>query len=93
MSKFFFVKCQRSLEHYTENDLPTHSDSLSRLTIAKHHKGFTWFGRKEYQNLHKGLSQATASRDLLYGVRDNILMKKGAHNQTHYCFVEKEDKE
>ncbi len=40
--------------------------------------------------LHKGISSATASRDLMLGIQENLLRKRNANNKTCYKFVENE---
>jgi len=44
------------------------------------------FSRKDYLNAFKGLSTATASRDLQKGVEDGILQKTGEKRLTTYCY-------
>ena len=45
------------------------------------------FTRKDYMNIFKTISSATASRDLLSSVEDGVLKKIGLKNQTIYQFV------
>ncbi len=42
------------------------------------------FTRKEYMNVFKDISPATASRDLKRGIELNLLVKSGSQNQTLY---------
>ena len=42
------------------------------------------FNRKDYMNMFKDISSATASRDLKKGVELNILEKIGDKNKTRY---------
>ncbi len=42
------------------------------------------FSRKEYMNLFKDNSPDTASRDLLYGMENNLLKKQGDKRTTIY---------
>ena len=48
-----------------------------------------WFSRKEYMNLHKDISSATASRDLASAIQSGLLERKGEHNQVLYKFSPK----
>ena len=45
------------------------------------------FTRKDYMNTFKNLSSATASRDLLKGVKMGLITKEGEKNQTVYRFT------
>ncbi|MGB3080303.1 MAG: Fic family protein [Saprospiraceae bacterium] len=42
------------------------------------------FTRKEYMNVFKSISSATASRDLKSGVDSGLFIKSGTHNKTKY---------
>ena len=57
-----------------------------RLTKASEHFGNKPFSRKEYMELFKSVSSATASRDLKEGVTLKILKVEGEKNQTRYRF-------
>ena len=59
------------------------SDRLDYLK-AMGNKTFT---RKDYMNTFKNLSSATASRDLLKGIRLGLITKEGEKNQTVYRFT------
>ena len=43
-----------------------------------------YFSRKDYMNIFKDISTATASRDLKYGVENNLITKKGDKRNTKY---------
>jgi hypothetical protein len=43
-----------------------------------------WFDRKEYMKIHKGISTATASRDLKQLLQDGKLESSGAGRMTKY---------
>lgn len=57
-----------------------------RLQIAREHFQSETFSRKDYLNLFKSLSSATASRDLQLGVEVSQLVKTGVRAQTCYRF-------
>ena len=61
--------------------------STSRLELAKNHFQKRFFSRKDYLIFFKNLSTATASRDLLQGVQENLLQKKGEKVKTLYRYV------
>lgn len=63
----------------------------SRLNTAKDRINFfietfreEYFSRKDYRNIFKGISSATASRDLKYGVDKKLVLKKGNKRNTRY---------
>lgn len=58
----------------------------NRLEKAREHFGQNPFSRKEYMELFKSISSATASRDLKIGVVSKILKVVGEKNQTRYKF-------
>jgi len=77
------------LESISEFDSETKGviiTSDDRLSKAQDHFGKNSFSRKEYMELFKSISSATASRDLKDGVKRNMLKITGAGNQTKYSF-------
>jgi Fic family protein len=63
------------------------SDVNTRLEYAKSKGIAKWFSRKDYMQLHKDISSATASRDLQQGVDMGLLTKRGEKNQVQYQFL------
>ena len=61
----------------------TYSD---RIQLAHDHFKKTKFNRKDYLNLNKKISTATASRDLAQGVDEGILIKTGDKALASYKF-------
>jgi Fic family protein len=57
-----------------------------RLAKAREHFGPNPFSRKEYMELFKSISSATASRDLKDGAHIKALKVSGERNQTRYKF-------
>jgi Fic family protein len=47
-------------------------------------QGFREFTRKDYMNVFKDISSATASRDLKKGIELNLFGSSGKHNKTKY---------
>lgn len=76
-----------ALHNYEKTTRPMASDAGSRLTSTKEKIGTTWFSRKDYINLHKEISTAIASRDVLFGLKQGIIEKQGEKNQTLYRFI------
>lgn len=56
----------------------------SRIDFAIEHFKSHTFTRKEYLNLHKGISTATASRDLAQAVREKKLLIEGIKAKAKY---------
>lgn len=65
----------------------TPMDTDTRLNYAKSKFKSIWFSRKDYIQVHKNISTATASRDLTHGVESMILEKVGYKNKTQYRFI------
>ena len=61
--------------------------SDDRLNRAKDHFGKNPFTRKDYMELFKSISSATASRDLKEGVSEKLLKKKGEKSLASYVFI------
>lgn len=75
-----------ALSDLADNLRPEPSTSESRLTGAREHFGDQKFSRKDYLDLYKRISTATASRDLKAGVDRGVLMKEGQKALTVYQF-------
>jgi Fic family protein len=85
--EFCLEQIFNALKTYTKTTLTAVVDSETRIDYAKSKLSKKWFSRKEYLELHKNISSATASRDLLYGLEKDILEKRGERNQVKYIFV------
>jgi Fic family protein len=75
-----------ALKNYTNSTNLKTPDPLSRLQYAKDAFKNTWFSRKDYLDLHKTISTASASRDLLKGLQEGLLSKQGSNNFVKYQF-------
>jgi Fic family protein len=76
-----------ALENYRKSIRGTTvKDPLSRLEYAKEPLQGRSFSRKEYMDVFKSISTATASRDLKVGVEHNILERTGDQSQSLYVF-------
>ncbi|BBJ31622.1 hypothetical protein RAS_07310 [Rickettsia asiatica] len=84
---FMLDKIVAALRLYSNNITYEASTPLSRMEFAKVNLIDKWFSRKDYINVHKNISTATASRDLLYGLEHKLLISKGDKNQSCYKFV------
>lgn len=78
----------QALENYRERTTRTIKDPKNRLHYAKRTLNDRWFSRKDYMNIYKEISSATASRDLYFGVSQDLLRKKGMGNQLKYQYVD-----
>lgn len=58
----------------------------SRIDAARERFGEGWFSRKDYLSVFKTISSATASRDLVSGVKDKIIERRGEKARTEYRF-------
>lgn len=76
----------KALEQFNNQTVSSVKDAEARLNFAFTHFGNQWFSRKNYMLLHKDISPATASRDLIEAVQQGILIKEGKKNQTRYRF-------
>jgi Fic family protein len=69
------------------NVKPQAQSPNTRLKLATDHFKKKSFSRKDYLVFHKNISTATASRDLLFGIKHKILKKSGSQALTRYRFV------
>ena len=76
---------EKALSLYLNNVQYQPKTPLDRLNIAKRQFNAT-FTRKNYLNLFKNISTATASRDLKFGVENNLLEKVGDKSLSSYKF-------
>lgn len=75
-----------ALQEYSKKTSVKIHDADSRLHYSREKITKKWFSRKDYMEIHRGLSSASASRDLNHGVKTGIITKKGERNQVQYSF-------
>lgn len=75
-----------ALKEFLDHLKPAPETPGSRLETAKNEFGQRKFSRKEYLQLFKTISTATASRDLALGVSQGILEKFGTQATARYQF-------
>ena len=68
-------------ELLAERTGPISSSDRIRIFLSSGIKEFT---RKNYMNYFKTISSATASRDILFAVKENFVKKFGDKNKTIY---------
>ena len=85
--EFSLTQIREALREYNAFATTSTTDASSRLEYASKRMNKVWFSRKEYLQLHKNISSATASRDLIFGIEQKILEKRGDKNQARYKFL------
>lgn len=80
---FILEAINESLEQLLklQNRLNSSEDRINYFLETSKEK---YFSRKDYMNIFKDISSATASRDLKYGVDQNLLIKSGDKRNTKY---------
>lgn len=77
----------KSLAGFLDDLRPEPLTTESRLEKARGQFGKLWFSRKDYISFFKTISTATASRDLLFGIKRQMFEKRGEKATTQYRFV------
>lgn len=85
--EFMLITIKASLEEMSTELIGIINSYETRIEKARIHFGKELFSRKDYMELYKNISSATASRDLKDGVLQNSLEKSGEKNKTRYQFV------
>jgi len=83
---FILKQIEKSLSQMIEETRGVTFTSENRLGIARTAFGEKTFSRKDYQNLLKTISTATASRDLHQGVKMALLKRSGDKRTSVYRF-------
>jgi Fic family protein len=83
---FILTQIKKSLEQLIEETRGVTLTAENRLGIANAAFGEKTFSRKDYQNLLKTISTATASRDLHQGVKLDLLKRSGDKRTSVYQF-------
>jgi Fic family protein len=83
--EFSLEKILLALRDYTTTASPQTMQGPQRLAYAQTVLK-DWFSRKQYMGVHKDISSATASRDLVDGVKEGALISSGRNNQILYKF-------
>lgn len=73
-----------SLEDFRLEYRPTKPTNSDRIAHALEHFKDAFFTRKEYMQIHRDLSTASASRDLAQAIKDGKLRKFGDKAQATY---------
>lgn len=85
--EYSLAQILEALDEYVQTVSGKPMDPDDRMRFAKTKLNESWFSRKDYITLHKNISSATASRDLLHGVEARLLEKSGEKNKTKYRFI------
>jgi Fic family protein len=84
--EFSLDATRQALASFLDELRPERSTAATRLEAARAAFGKREFSRKEYLARVKGVSTATASRDLQEGVVDGILLRTGTKAVARYRF-------
>lgn len=84
--EFILAIIKETLENYSSEYTVPEIKFEDRIQYARQVLRTKEFNRKEYINLQKSISSATASRDLVQAVKLKLIKKHGEKNQTKYKF-------
>lgn len=90
-SSTFFIEYMLGVIEISLNNLLNYKGRVMRDIDRLNYfisTGINEFSRKEYMNVFKDISSATASRDLLKGVELSLIKKIGEKNNSYYVVVE-----
>ena len=82
----FMLDALKTALEFEAGRMNVRQDFEGRILAFKEQLQQEPFSRKDYQQFHKTLSSATASRDLKRAVVENILRKEGEQRKTKYAF-------
>ena len=83
---FILTQIEKSLKQLIEETRSVTLTAANRLGLARTAFAKKTFSRKDYQNLLKTISMATASRDLHQGVKMGLLNRSGDKRTSVYQF-------
>ena len=83
---FLLLQIEKALHLLIDDTRGITHTNESRLEIARAGMGEKTFSRKDYQNLFKTISTATASRDLQHGIDTGVLVRSGDKRTAVYKF-------
>jgi len=81
--EFMLNVINKSLRETIEESTPTSSDYMKRVEFALSQLD-DWFDRKEYMSICKGISTATASRDIKQLLLDGLIESTGSGRMMRY---------
>ncbi len=84
--RFMLETIKRATVEFAKELRPERQLAALRIETAKEKFGKKSFSRKDYIDLHKNISTATASRDLILAVQKDALKKTGEKAITRYQF-------
>ncbi len=83
----YMLKIVRSSLDKQISDQRINLTGEDRILYFKNNSSYHSFTRKEYMEMFKDISSATATRDLRHGVQKGILNKRGENRNTAYTFI------
>jgi Fic family protein len=85
--EFMLTIIYQAVSDFMQQIKPEPLTASNRLQLFNDKNQTTVFSRKEYLSFFKKISTATASRDLSFGVKQGLLLKKGDKARTLYQFI------
>jgi len=85
--EFMLGIIKEAIEEFSKDLKEVVETPETRLESAQQKFGHIGFSRNDYMKFHKNISTATASRDLLFGVKNKLLVKTGQKALTRYKFA------
>ncbi|PIQ89574.1 MAG: cell filamentation protein Fic [Candidatus Omnitrophica bacterium CG11_big_fil_rev_8_21_14_0_20_42_13] len=84
--EFMLETIKQATDQFTKSIKPVKQSVEIRLNTAMEYFNKKDFRRKDYLELHSGISPQTATKDLAFAVKNKILIKKGENIKTRYKF-------
>ncbi|MGZ3771875.1 MAG: Fic family protein [Bdellovibrio sp.] len=82
--EFSLQSILKALQDFKREAIAKKPKTDDRVAYAINYFGSGTFTRKDYMDIHHNLSTATASRDLAWAVKNNLLKKSGDKIKTFY---------
>ncbi len=84
--QFMLETIQRATVQFTKGIKPARQSTEIRLNMAREYFKKKLFRRKDYLEIHSGISPQTATKDLAFAVKQELLERKGNNINTKYKF-------
>ena len=84
--QFMLETIQRATVQFTKGIKPARQSTEIRLNMAREYCKKKLFRRKDYLEIHSGISPQTATKDLAFAVKQELLERKGNNINTKYKF-------
>lgn len=84
--QFMLETIQQATVQFTKGIKPARQSAEIRLNMAREYFKKKLFRRKDYLEIHSGISPQTATKDLAFAVKQGLLDRKGDNINTKYKF-------